>query len=229
MASMGMIVRSVPGAQRAAGSTHRHPRLSIHSSMSCTSSRWHHSWRAWARQRRQKAARQRAALGVYHRRLLGAALRQWRWVQHGKALLRRVFGTAAELWREEVGARLHQRNHELLLACWDGWQLAVLQAQARRRQAMLDNAAAAFRCGWSRAAAQGMPARLRGMLCVDWLVSSAAQTSLGHRRLSQGEAAAGCGAAGLPPGGGRRPAGAPPALAVRPAARGVAAPGGDLW
>lgn len=49
-----------------------------------------------------KAARQRAALAVYERRLLGAALRQWRWVQHSKSLLRRVFGTAVELWQEEV-------------------------------------------------------------------------------------------------------------------------------
>ena len=49
-----------------------------------------------------QAARQRAALAVYERRLLGAALRQWRWVQHNKCLLRRVFGTAVELWQEEV-------------------------------------------------------------------------------------------------------------------------------
>lgn len=49
-----------------------------------------------------KAARQRAALAVYERRQLGAALRQWRWVQRSKSLLRRVFGTAVELWQEEV-------------------------------------------------------------------------------------------------------------------------------
>jgi len=47
----------------------------------------HCSWRAWTRQGRQKAARQRAALAVYERRLLGAALRQWRWVQHSKVSL----------------------------------------------------------------------------------------------------------------------------------------------
>ena len=59
-------------------------------------------WRAWALQRRVKAARQRAALAVYERRLLVAPLRQWRWVQRSKALLLRVFGTAVELWQDEV-------------------------------------------------------------------------------------------------------------------------------
>ncbi|PRW60080.1 hypothetical protein C2E21_1756 [Chlorella sorokiniana] len=104
-----------------------------------------HSWRAWARQRRMKAARQRAALAVYERRLLAAGLRQWRWVQRSKSLLRRVFGTAVELWQEEVGVRLHQRSFELLQACWGAWQLYLLQAQAHRRAAMLWNAAEAFR------------------------------------------------------------------------------------
>jgi hypothetical protein len=42
------------------------------------------SWRGWTRQRRQKAAKHRAALAVYERRLLAAALQQWRWVQHSK-------------------------------------------------------------------------------------------------------------------------------------------------
>lgn len=55
------------------------------------------------RRRRQKAARQRAALAVYERRLTAAAFQQWRWVQHNRAVLRRVFGTAVELWQEEVG------------------------------------------------------------------------------------------------------------------------------
>lgn len=100
-----------------------------------------------------------------------------------QALLRRVFGTAIELWQDEVrwlscmpmnrtsgpagrlqppkhmcptnapshapgqvGMRLHERNHKRLLACWSAWQLAVLEAQALRRQAILWNAAAAFRC-----------------------------------------------------------------------------------
>ncbi|KAL4458778.1 hypothetical protein ABPG75_013643 [Micractinium tetrahymenae] len=62
-----------------------------------------------------------------------------------QALLRRVFSTAVELWQEEVGVRLHERNHARLQTCWSAWQLAVLEAQARRRQAMLWNAAVAFR------------------------------------------------------------------------------------
>lgn len=74
-------------------------------------------WRAWTRQRRMKAARQRAALAVYERRLLGAALRQWRWVQHSKCLLRRVFGTAVELWQEEV------RSLQFTV-CMPGWMWA---------------------------------------------------------------------------------------------------------
>ena len=61
------------------------------------------SWRHWAQQQRQAAARQRVALRIYQRRLLAAALRQWRWAWHVKALLRRVFGTAVELWGEQVG------------------------------------------------------------------------------------------------------------------------------
>jgi hypothetical protein len=44
------------------------------------------SWRRWTRQRRQKAAKQRAALAVYEPRLLAAALRQWHWVQYSKVL-----------------------------------------------------------------------------------------------------------------------------------------------
>jgi hypothetical protein len=61
-------------------------------------------------------------------------------------LLHRVFSTAAELWRDEVGARLHQRNYERVAACWRAWQLAVLQAQEERRQGMLEFAAIALRC-----------------------------------------------------------------------------------
>ncbi|PSC76642.1 hypothetical protein C2E20_0664 [Micractinium conductrix] len=102
-------------------------------------------WRQWMRRRRQKAARQRAALAVYERRLTAAAFQQWRWVQHNRAVLRRVFGTAVELWQEEVGVRLYERNHERLQAAWGAWQLAVLEAQAVRQQAILWNAAAAFR------------------------------------------------------------------------------------
>ncbi|EFN53243.1 hypothetical protein CHLNCDRAFT_137152 [Chlorella variabilis] len=102
-------------------------------------------WRGWARTRRQKAARLRAALAVYHRRLLEAAVRQWRWVQHSRALLYRVFSTAVGLWQEEVGARLHQHNYQLAEACWRAWQLHVLQAQEQRRQAMLGYAAEAHR------------------------------------------------------------------------------------
>lgn len=41
--------------------------------------------------------------------------------------------------------RLHQRNFERVQAAWAAWQLFVLQAQEARRQAMLANAAAAFR------------------------------------------------------------------------------------
>lgn len=142
------------------------------------------SWRLWTRRRRQKAARLRSALDVYHSRLLRAAVQQWRWVQRSKvrggvalhtpqrpaallveqaiaavwpdtspgchscllqALVHRVFSTALDLWQEEVGVRLHERNHERLEACWGAWQLAVLEAQALRRQAILWNAAAAFR------------------------------------------------------------------------------------
>lgn len=67
------------------------------------------------------------------------------WSLLPQALLLRVFSTAAELWQEEVGARLHQRNWQRVQACWDAWQLYVLQAQERRRQAILWNAAEAFR------------------------------------------------------------------------------------
>jgi hypothetical protein len=45
----------------------------------------------------------------------------------------------------QVGMRLHQRNYERVRACWDAWQLRMLQAQEQRRQAILWNAAAAFR------------------------------------------------------------------------------------
>lgn len=62
-----------------------------------------------------------------------------------QALLHRVFSTAAELWRDEVGARLHQRNYERVAACWHAWQVAVLQAQEQRRQGMLEFAAIALR------------------------------------------------------------------------------------
>ena len=47
--------------------------------------------------------------------------------------------------RLQVDVRLHQRNYERVRACWDAWQLWVLQAQEQRRQAILWNAAAAFR------------------------------------------------------------------------------------
>lgn len=56
-----------------------------------------------------------------------------------------MFTTAAELWQEEVGVRLHQRNYERVAAGWRAWQLAVLQAQEERRQAMLCYAADAHR------------------------------------------------------------------------------------
>jgi hypothetical protein len=41
-------------------------------------------WRAWTRQRRQKAARLRTAFALYQSGLLAAAFRQWRRVQRGK-------------------------------------------------------------------------------------------------------------------------------------------------
>ncbi len=64
---------------------------------------------------------------------------------HLQALLHRVFSTAVELWREEVGARLHYHNYQRVAACWRAWQLHVLQAQEQRRQAMLGYAADAHR------------------------------------------------------------------------------------
>jgi hypothetical protein len=42
------------------------------------------SWQGWARRRHQKAARLHVALSLHHRRLLQAALGQWRWLQHSK-------------------------------------------------------------------------------------------------------------------------------------------------
>lgn len=62
-----------------------------------------------------------------------------------QALLRRVFQTAADLWREEVGVLLHTRNFQAMRAVFDTWQLRVLELQELRRQQILWNAAAAFR------------------------------------------------------------------------------------
>lgn len=42
------------------------------------------SWRLWTRQRQHKAARLRAALAVYHHRLLAAALEHWLWLHRSK-------------------------------------------------------------------------------------------------------------------------------------------------
>lgn len=64
------------------------------------------------------------------------------WLQ---ALLRRVFDTAAELWREEVGALLHSRNYQKMGEAFRAWQLHVLERQEQRRQQILWNAAVAFR------------------------------------------------------------------------------------
>ena len=62
-----------------------------------------------------------------------------------QALLRRVLGTAVELWQEEVGARLHAANFEALRRTFGAWQLLVIQREAERRQHILWNAAVAFR------------------------------------------------------------------------------------
>eukprot|EP00887_Chlorella_sp_A99_P006536 scaffold3.g6536.t1 len=104
--------------------------------------RW---WRAWARLRRMDEARCRRALALHQSRLQRAAWQQWRWLQGSRALLRRVLGTAVELWRQEVGVLLHARNFEALRRAFGAWKLFVLQQQEERRQAILRNAAVAFR------------------------------------------------------------------------------------
>lgn len=88
-----------------------------------------------------------------------------------QALLRRVFQTAADLWRDEHGALLHSRNYALLGASFRTWQLHVLERQEQRRQQILWNAAVAFRrvvvMGWGGASTARVGCE-RALLCISW-------------------------------------------------------------
>ncbi|GAB4821794.1 hypothetical protein N2152v2_008840 [Parachlorella kessleri] len=125
---------------------HQHWRDAVHEAV--VRLRWRNmlrGWRRWARQQRVEEASLQRARAVYNKRLLQEAWRQWSWVAMNKALLRRVFQLAVELWQEEVGALLHTRNYQLMGHSFRAWQLRVLERHELRRQQILWNAAVAFR------------------------------------------------------------------------------------
>jgi len=103
------------------------------------------AWKAWAQTSRHRRRLLDAATASSERRLLANSLQHWRQAAAGRALLRRVLGTACALWQEQCGAAAYEAEFSLVQRCFAAWQLGMHAAHEERRERVMEAAAHRFR------------------------------------------------------------------------------------